>query len=87
MFEKPFIFLFIFVLAVSFFGCVENKTADSIIWEADIDHDGLADKTPMTLPEYPVIDGSSSTESMHAAIRSYLTGEDSSPGHSQTYAA
>jgi ABC-type phosphate transport system substrate-binding protein len=39
------------------------------------------------LPEYPVIDGSSSTILMHMAIRAYLTDEHFSLEHSQTYAA
>jgi len=40
------------------------------------------------LPEYPVIDGSSSTVALHKAIRNYLTnGEDTPIYHSQTYAA
>ena len=39
------------------------------------------------LPEYPVIDGSSSTVLMHAAIRAYLTDEHFVDQHSQTYAA
>ena len=30
---------------------------------------------PVPLPEYPVIDGSSSTVAMHVAIRTFLTGE------------
>jgi hypothetical protein len=42
---------------------------------------------PMPLPEYPIIDGSSSTETMDAAIRAYLTGGYFTDPHSQTYAA
>lgn len=42
---------------------------------------------PVPLPEYPVIDGSSSTVIMHAAIRAYLTDEYFVDQHSQTYAA
>jgi ABC-type phosphate transport system substrate-binding protein len=43
---------------------------------------------PMPPPEYPVIDGSSSTVAMHAAIRGYLTDEHFVDySHSQTYAA
>ena len=48
----------------------------------------LPSKNPeQPLPEYPVIDGSSSTAYMHMAIRSYLTDERFSITHSQTYAA
>jgi phosphate transport system substrate-binding protein len=40
------------------------------------------------LPEFPVIDGSSSTVNMHVAIRVFLTGEENPRvWHSQTYAA
>ena len=39
------------------------------------------------LPELPVIDGSSSTMLMHAAIRAFLTDEHIVYPHSQTYAA
>jgi ABC-type phosphate transport system substrate-binding protein len=42
---------------------------------------------PMPLPEYPIIDGSSSTAVMHTAIRAYLTDEHFPVEHSQTYAA
>ena len=42
---------------------------------------------PMPLPEYPEIDGSSSTVTMHAAIRAYLTDAYFVDSHSQTYAA
>ena len=42
---------------------------------------------PMAPPEYPVIDGSSSTIQMHMAIRARLTDEHFSLEHSQTYAA
>jgi len=42
---------------------------------------------PMPAPEYPVIDGSSSTVVMHAAIRAYLTDAHLFEEHSQTYAA
>jgi hypothetical protein len=42
---------------------------------------------PMPPPEYPVIDGSSSTIIMHAAIRAYLTDAYFIDDHSQTYAA
>ena len=42
---------------------------------------------PMPLPEYPVIDGSSSTVTMHMAIRTHLTDARFSLTHSQTYAA
>ncbi|MCL2002809.1 MAG: substrate-binding domain-containing protein [Oscillospiraceae bacterium] len=42
---------------------------------------------PMPPPEYPVIDGSSSTILMHAAIRAHLTGARLVDSHSQTYAA
>jgi ABC-type phosphate transport system substrate-binding protein len=43
--------------------------------------------SPMPPPEYPVIDGSSSTINMHGAIKSALTDEFVSISHSQTYAA
>jgi len=39
------------------------------------------------LPELPIVDGSSSTVLMHAAIRAFLTDEHFIPEHSQTYAA
>ena len=42
---------------------------------------------PMQLPEFPIIDGSSSTVAMHAAIKAYLTDEYFLPGHSKTYTA
>lgn len=42
---------------------------------------------PLLLPEYPIIDGSSSTVTMHAAIQAYLTGAYFVELHSQTYAA
>jgi ABC-type phosphate transport system substrate-binding protein len=42
---------------------------------------------PMPWPEYPVIDGSSSTEVMDMAIRAYLTDAHLPIRHSQTYAA
>ena len=42
---------------------------------------------PLPVPEYPVIDGSSSTVTMHAAIRAYITDEHFVDPHSQTYAA
>ncbi|MCL1793782.1 MAG: substrate-binding domain-containing protein [Oscillospiraceae bacterium] len=42
---------------------------------------------PMELPKYPEIDGSTSTITMHAAIRAYLTGAYFVDSHSQTYAA
>jgi len=42
---------------------------------------------PMPLPEYPVIDGSSSTMTMHAAIRGYITGGYFTDAHSATYDA
>jgi ABC-type phosphate transport system substrate-binding protein len=42
---------------------------------------------PTPLPEYPIIDGSSSTVFMHAAIRAYLTDEHFVDSHSQTYEA
>jgi ABC-type phosphate transport system substrate-binding protein len=42
---------------------------------------------PTPLPEYPIIDGSSSTVLMHAAIRAYLTDEHFVDPHSQTYEA
>ena len=42
---------------------------------------------PMAAPEYPVIDGSSSTVMMDAAIRAYLTDAYFVDAHSQTYAA
>jgi len=42
---------------------------------------------PMVLPELTVIDGSSSTVAMHAAIRAYLTDMYLLPTHSKTYAA
>lgn len=44
------------------------------------------DMNPL-LPEYPIIDGSSSTEIMHEAIRAYLTDTYLRVSHSQTYAA
>jgi phosphate transport system substrate-binding protein len=44
-------------------------------------------KPPMPLPEYPIIDGSSSTITMHAAIRAYLLDEYLVDQHSQTYGA
>jgi len=37
------------------------------------------------LPEYPIIDGSSSTMLMHSAIRAFLTDEHFVDDHSQTY--
>jgi len=40
---------------------------------------------PMPLPEFPIIDGSSSTITMHAAIKAYLTDEHILPMHSKTY--
>ncbi|MDR0326481.1 MAG: substrate-binding domain-containing protein [Oscillospiraceae bacterium] len=46
-----------------------------------------ADNTPMSPPEYPIIDGSTSTMIMHAAIRAYLTDEYLVDQHSQTYTA
>ena len=42
---------------------------------------------PMPLPVYPVIDGSTSTQLMHAAIRAHLVDEHIIDSHSQTYAA
>jgi len=44
-------------------------------------------RPPMPLPEFPVIDGSSSTELMHAAIRAHVIDEYYVFSHSQTYAA
>jgi ABC-type phosphate transport system substrate-binding protein len=41
----------------------------------------------MPIPNYPIIDGSSSTEIMHSAIRAYLTDIHLPVTHSQTYAA
>ncbi|MCL2079170.1 MAG: substrate-binding domain-containing protein [Oscillospiraceae bacterium] len=43
--------------------------------------------SPLPLPDYPIIDGSSSTNIMHAAIRAYLTDAYFVDQHSQTYAA
>lgn len=42
---------------------------------------------PLPPPEYPVIDGSSSTVTMHSAIRAYLTDMYLVDSHSKTYAA
>ncbi|MDR0221635.1 MAG: substrate-binding domain-containing protein, partial [Lachnospiraceae bacterium] len=44
-------------------------------------------KPSMSLPEYPIIDGSSSTVTMDAAIRAYLTDAHIVDQHSQTYVA
>ena len=44
-------------------------------------------RPPMPLPEFPEIDGSSSTELMHAAIRAHVIDEYYVFSHSQTYAA
>jgi len=52
-----------------------------------IGNDEVSMNPPMPLPEYPIIDGSSSTVIMHAAIRAYLTDEHFIDQHSQTYAA
>ena len=38
-----------------------------------------------TLPEYPIIDGSSSTVTMHSAIRAYLTDVYLRATHTDTY--
>lgn len=53
---------------------------------------GGDNKTPVIapsipLPDYPIIDGSSSTRTMHMAIRAYLTDAHFGVQHSQTYAA
>jgi len=48
---------------------------------------GKGDNPSVPLPEFPVIDGSSSTVLMHAAIRAYLTDAHFINSHSQTYAA
>ena len=48
---------------------------------------GSSDTEVLLLPDYPVIDGSSSTNIMHAAIRAYLTDAHFVDPHSQTYAA
>jgi len=42
---------------------------------------------PIALPEYPIIDGSTSTIVMHAAIKAYLTDVYVTETHSKTYAA
>jgi len=52
-----------------------------------VDNDVVSMNPPMPLPEYPIIDGSSSTVIMHAAIRAYLTDEHFVDPHSQTYTA
>ena len=49
--------------------------------------DGTQAERYSTLPEYPIIDGSTSTQVMHAAIRAYLVDEYFIEPHSQTYAA
>jgi len=46
-----------------------------------------APQKPAHLPEYPIIDGSSSTETMHAAIRGHLEDIHLSVTHSRTYDA
>jgi len=51
---------------------------------------GIPDTSPewnRPLPGYPIIDGSSSTMMMHAAIRAFLTNEHFVESHSQTYAS
>ena len=66
---------------------VENDAATMTAQPPAPDYVTGSMNPPMLLPEYPVIDGSSSTTIMHAAIRAYLTDEHFVDQHSQTYEA
>ncbi|MCL2166505.1 MAG: substrate-binding domain-containing protein [Clostridiales bacterium] len=78
------------VLAVSFvlsLNACNQGNADVPSATTAIDAD-IASMNPLaSLPAYPVIDGSSSTMILHAAIRAYLTDAYFVDPHSQTYAA
>lgn len=66
--------MIIFVLLLSFF-----------IWYKSVNT--TKNNNVVSLPEYPIIDGSTSTITMHAAIQAHLTDRYFSPKHSKTFAA
>ena len=72
---------------VLFLTACSNGNSDMTSPPSVIGDGAVCMNPPMPLPEYPIIDGSSSTVIMHAAIRAYLTDEHFVDPHSQTYAA
>ncbi|MCL2141642.1 MAG: substrate-binding domain-containing protein [Methanimicrococcus sp.] len=79
--------LVLVLLAAGISGCL-SKTDNSPTSPQMNDKIEIPEMNPpMPLPEYPEIDGSSSTITMHAAIRAYLTDAYFVDSHSQTYAA
>jgi ABC-type phosphate transport system substrate-binding protein len=85
----------VLALVLSLVGCGggERQTIDESVGveTPTISESGAVEtpamNQPTPLPEYPIIDGSSSTVSMHSAIRAYLTDEHFGDPHSQTYEA
>lgn len=82
--KKTVICALLFAVVLLFFACEKDTPSDT--------KDTIAIETPkpnppMQLPEFPIIDGSSSTITMHAAIRAFLTDAYITVGHSQTYDA
>ena len=72
------------IFPLSFAACENRQTLSPGVSD-NIEIPGM--NPPMPLPEYPEIDGSSSTVIMHSAIRAYLTDAYFVNEHSQTYAA
>ena len=81
--KKIALYLVLLSLVLSLAACGKDNQTSSKYDKIDIPEM----KAPMALPEYPEIDGSTSTITMHAAIRAYLTGAYFADPHSQTYAA
>ena len=73
-------------LALSLVACSKGNS-DMSLPRSETGSDIVSMNPPMPVPAYPVIDGSSSTVIMHAAIRAYLTDGYFIDQHSQTYAA
>lgn len=86
--KRTIIFAIALSLILSLTAC-NNNGADNTSPQSNTNENIIVpDMNPsMSLPEYPIIDGSSSTMVMHSAIRAYLTDAYFVDPHSQTYAA
>ena len=75
-------------LVLSLAACANDGAENTLPpSEASVNSEIPGMNPPMPMPEYPIIDGSSSTAIMHSAIRAYLTDVHLPVEHSQTYAA
>lgn len=84
--RKTIFYTIILSFALLFSACsnIETPTRNE---NGDVDIEIPEMNPPLPLPEYPIIDGSTSTVTMHSAIRAYLTDAHFVDPHSQTYAA